>query len=64
MSDGPWRSLEMSRAGRKCVARSAEMDASSLTEVASAVEAALNDDCRSVPRKLLVALRRFAMAAA
>jgi hypothetical protein len=57
MSDGPWRSLRLSRAWRH-VARCAEMDASSSKEIASKAKSALASDFRKIPRRLLVALRR------
>jgi hypothetical protein len=58
MSDGPWRSLRLSRVWRQ-VARCAELDASSSEEIASKLRSALASDAGKVPKKLFVALRRF-----
>ena len=57
MSDGPWKTLNMSGGWRR-VASSAEMGASSTDEVAQKVRQALVDDFREVPAKLFPALRR------
>jgi hypothetical protein len=57
MSDGPWKTLNMSRSWR-LVARSAEMAASSSDEVAQNIRQALVDDLRDIPPKMLAALRK------
>jgi hypothetical protein len=57
MSDGPWKTLEMSRDWRR-VARFAEMDASSSKEVAQKMKQALTGDSREIPTKLKSDLRK------
>jgi hypothetical protein len=57
MSDGPWATLEMSRAWRR-VARFAEMEASSPDKVAQHLRRALADDFREIPTKVISSLRK------